>query len=80
MLPMCRRYVDIAEKLGGQQEAADDMGDLLSGIAGGFASERAITEVQNLLSPPLPSLQYIQDSNPACDQVNNQCREESRGT
>ena len=43
----CRRYTDIAEKLGGQEEAADAMGKLLRNVASRFADPEATLEVSS---------------------------------
>ena len=42
---LCRQYTDIAEKLGGQEEAADAMGKLLRNVASRFADETATVDV-----------------------------------
>ena len=42
----CRRYKDIAEKLGGEDEAANSMGKLISSVASRLAGEGSIGEVR----------------------------------
>lgn len=42
---LCRMYLQIAEKLGGEDEAADAMGKLIRNVASRFADEKAIGEV-----------------------------------
>jgi len=47
-LPVCRRYKDISEKLGGEDEAANAMGKLVRNVASRLAGEKSIAEVSDI--------------------------------